>query len=81
MANIKSAAKRARQDVARRARNSSVLSGLKSGQRKLRAAIAAGKLDVAKSEYVKVSSALPVQKVGGRVYFASLASMILQEAT
>jgi small subunit ribosomal protein S20 len=58
MANIKSAAKRARQDVARRARNSSVLSGLKSGQRKLRAAIAAGKLDVAKSEYVKVSSAL-----------------------
>ena len=31
---------------------------LKSGQRKFRAAIAAGKLDVAKSEYVKVSSAL-----------------------
>ena len=58
MANIKSAAKRARQDVGRRARNSSVLSGLKSGQRKLRAAIAAGKLDVAKSEYVKVSSVL-----------------------
>jgi small subunit ribosomal protein S20 len=58
MANIKSAAKRARQGVARRTRNASVLSALKSGQKKLRAALAAGNLNEAKSEYVKVSAAL-----------------------
>lgn len=58
MANIKSVAKRARQGTVRRAHNSSVVSALKSGQRKLRAAIAAGKLDEAKSEFAKVSSAL-----------------------
>lgn len=58
MANIKSAAKRARQGEVRHARNSSVVSTLKSGQKKLRAAIEAGKLDEAKAEYLKVSSAL-----------------------
>jgi small subunit ribosomal protein S20 len=58
MANIKSAAKRARQSIARRARNTSVVSALKSGQKKLRAALAAGKLDEAKSEFAKVSAAL-----------------------
>ncbi|HEY5705269.1 MAG TPA: 30S ribosomal protein S20 [Terrimicrobiaceae bacterium] len=58
MANIKSAAKRARQGVARRTRNASVLSALKSEQKKLRAAVAAGKLDEARAKYVKVSSAL-----------------------
>ncbi len=58
MANIKSAAKRARQGEVRRARNISVVNSLKSGQKKLRAALAAGKLDEAKAEYVKVSSAL-----------------------
>jgi small subunit ribosomal protein S20 len=58
MANIKSAAKRARQGVVRRAHNASVLSALKSGQKKFRTALAAGKLDDAKSEYVKISSAL-----------------------
>ena len=58
MANIKSAAKRARQGVARRAHNTSVTSALKSGQKRLRAAVAAGKLDEAKSEYAKVSAAL-----------------------
>ncbi|MFZ0710012.1 MAG: 30S ribosomal protein S20 [Terrimicrobiaceae bacterium] len=58
MANIKSAAKRARQGAALRTSNASVLSALKSGQKKLRAALAAGKPDEAKSEYVKVSSAL-----------------------
>lgn len=58
MANIKSVAKRARQSVKRHARNASVISELKSTQKKLRTAIAAGKLDEAKAEYVKVSSAL-----------------------
>lgn len=58
MANIKSAAKRARQGEIRHARNSSVTSALKSGQKKLRAALAAGNLDEAKAEFVKVSSAL-----------------------
>jgi small subunit ribosomal protein S20 len=58
MANIKSAAKRARQGAARRAHNTGVTSALKSGQKKLRAALAAGKLDEAKSEFAKVSAAL-----------------------
>ena len=58
MANIKSAAKRARQGAALRTRNASVLSALKSGQKKLRVALAAGKLDEAKAEYVKVSASL-----------------------
>jgi small subunit ribosomal protein S20 len=58
MANIKSAAKRARQGAALRTSNASVLSALKSVQKRLRAALAAGKVDEAKAEYVKVSSAL-----------------------
>ena len=58
MANIKSAAKRARQGVTRRARNASVITALKSGQKKVRAAVAAGKLDEAKSEFTSVSAAL-----------------------
>ena len=58
MANIKSSAKRGRQAVVRHARNSSVINNLKSGQKKLRATIAAGKLDEAKAEFSKVSAAL-----------------------
>ena len=58
MANTKSAAKRARQSTVRNARNASVVSALKNGQKKLRTAIAAGKVDEAKAEFVKVSSAL-----------------------
>lgn len=58
MANIKSSAKSARQDVKRRTRNSSIISSLKSGQKKFHAAVAAGKLDEAKAEFLKVSSAL-----------------------
>ncbi len=58
MANIKSVAKRARQATASRARNTSVVNALKSGQKKLRAAVAAGKLDEARSEFAKVSAAL-----------------------
>jgi small subunit ribosomal protein S20 len=58
MANIKSVAKRARQGTARRACNTSVVNALKSEQKKLRAAVAAGKLDEARSEFAKVSAAL-----------------------
>ena len=58
MANIKSAAKRARQDIPRHARNTSAISALKSGQKKVRAAVAAGKLDEAKSEFARLSAAL-----------------------
>jgi len=58
MANTKSAAKRALQSTVRNARNASVVSALKNGQKKLRTAIAAGKVDEAKAEFIKVSSAL-----------------------
>ena len=58
MANTKSASKRARQSTVRNARNTSIISALKNGQKKLRSAIAAGKVDEAKAEFVKVTSAL-----------------------
>ena len=58
MANIKSAAKRALQSEKRNVKNRSITTGLKSGQKKILAAVAAGKLDEAKAEYVKVTSAL-----------------------
>ena len=58
MANIKSAAKRARQGIARRARNTGVTSALKSGQKKVREAVTAGKLDEARSECARISAAL-----------------------
>ncbi len=58
MANIKSAAKRARQAVVRTARNSSVLSGLKTEQKKFRKAIAEGDLATAKAGYSSIVSAL-----------------------
>ena len=58
MANIKSAAKRARQTVKRTARNASVLTGLKTEQKKIRKAIASGDLETAKASYGRVASAL-----------------------
>ena len=58
MANIKSAAKRARRAMPCRARNTGVISALKSGQKKVREAITAGKLDEAKSEFARISAAL-----------------------
>jgi small subunit ribosomal protein S20 len=58
MANTKSAAKRARQGGARRLHNASATSALKSGQKRLRAALAAGKLDEAKAEYSKALATL-----------------------
>lgn len=58
MANIKSAAKRALQSETRRARNSSVVSSLKSSQKKVREALAGGNKDAARAEFVAFSSAL-----------------------
>jgi small subunit ribosomal protein S20 len=58
MANIKSAAKRARQAVVRTARNSSVISGLKTEQKKFRKAIAEGNLEAAKTGSSSLLSAL-----------------------
>lgn len=58
MANIKSAAKRARQSERLHKRNSSVISALKSGQKKLQSALSAGKLDEAQAQYRVVSAAL-----------------------
>jgi small subunit ribosomal protein S20 len=58
MANIKSSAKRARQAEVRHARNSSVLTELKTSQRKLRTAIAEGKLADAKTQLAAFSSSL-----------------------
>lgn len=68
MANIKSAAKRARQSERLHLRNSSVISALKSGQKKVRASIAAGNLDEAKAESQKVSSALDKAAKRGMIH-------------
>jgi len=58
MANTKSAAKSARQNVRRSERNASELASLKTGQKKLNKVLADGKADEAKAEFVKFSSAL-----------------------
>ncbi|MGH8045700.1 MAG: 30S ribosomal protein S20 [Chthoniobacterales bacterium] len=58
MANIKSAAKRARQAVKRTSRNSSTLSAIKTEQKKLRKAITAGDAAATKTGYSRVASAL-----------------------
>jgi small subunit ribosomal protein S20 len=58
MANTKSAAKRARQSVRRASRNSSVLTGLKTEQKKFRKAVSEGNLEAAKAEFGKAVSAL-----------------------
>ncbi len=58
MANIKSAAKRAKQAVVRTARNSSIISGLKTEQKKFRKAIADGDLATVKAGYSSLVSTL-----------------------
>jgi small subunit ribosomal protein S20 len=58
MANTKSAAKSARQSLRRRVRNTSVLTSLKSEQKKLRKTLAEGKTDVAKASFAGFSSSL-----------------------
>jgi small subunit ribosomal protein S20 len=58
MANTKSAAKSARQSVKRNARNTSILTSLKTGQKKFRALVSEGKIDEAKGELSGVVSKL-----------------------
>jgi len=58
MANTKSAAKSARQDVGRRERNTGVLTALKTEQKKFRKALADGNADSAKAGFVALTSAL-----------------------
>lgn len=58
MANTKSAAKSARKSVRRRELNAGVITGLKTEQKKFRTALAEGKTDAAKAEFVKLTSAL-----------------------
>ena len=58
MANTKCAAKSARQSVRRRVINAGVITGLKTEQKKFRAALAEGKPEVAREEFVKLTSAL-----------------------
>jgi small subunit ribosomal protein S20 len=58
MANIRSAAKRAKQTATRTTRNKSVLTGLKSQQKKLAAAVASGDKAKALVELTLLSSQL-----------------------
>jgi small subunit ribosomal protein S20 len=58
MANTKSAAKRARQTVHRTARNKSVRTGIRTQQKKFRAALLAGDKDKALAEYNVLASRL-----------------------
>jgi small subunit ribosomal protein S20 len=58
MANTRSAAKRARQTSARTLQNKSVLTGIKSQQKRLNAAIAAGDKSKIEAELAVLSSRL-----------------------
>jgi small subunit ribosomal protein S20 len=58
MANTKSAEKSARQSLQRNARNVSVITAIKTRQKKFRATIASGNAEGAKTEFDELSSAL-----------------------
>ena len=68
MANTKSAAKRARQSVSRTERNRKVKVSVKAELKSIRAAIAGGKKDEAKSLLPKVSKVLDRAAKAGRVH-------------
>jgi small subunit ribosomal protein S20 len=68
MANIKSAAKRARQAVKRANRNSSILSGLKTEQKKFRQAVATGDLKTAQAGYSRLVSTLDKAAKRGAIH-------------
>ena len=68
MANIKSAAKRARQTVVRTEQNRSALSAIKTYTKILNAAISAGKKDEAKTGLSVLASALDKAVKTGRVH-------------
>jgi len=58
MANTKSAAKSARQSASKRELNAGVITGLKTETKKFRKALVEGNADVAKAEFVKLTSDL-----------------------
>jgi len=58
MANTKSAAKSARTSLVRRDRNASVITALKTEQKKLLKALSDGQADAAKESFVRLTSAL-----------------------
>ncbi|MEX2027366.1 MAG: 30S ribosomal protein S20 [Pirellulaceae bacterium] len=58
MPNTKSAKKRQRQSEERRLRNKSTKTNLRTRIRKIREAVAAGKLDVAETEFVAITRRL-----------------------
>ncbi|MEI6349900.1 MAG: 30S ribosomal protein S20 [Verrucomicrobiota bacterium] len=68
MANIKSAAKRARQTVVRTEQNRAALSAIKTYTKALTAAITAGKKDESKAGLQGLSSALDKAVKSGRVH-------------
>jgi len=68
MANIKSAAKRARQTIVRTEQNSAALSAIKTHTKILNEAITAGKKDEAKAGLSVLASALDKAVKTGRVH-------------
>ncbi len=68
MANIKSAAKRARQTIVRTAQNRAALSAIKTYTKALSTAITAGKKEEASSAYIVLVSALDKAAKTGRVH-------------
>jgi small subunit ribosomal protein S20 len=68
MANIKSAAKRARQTIVRTEQNRAALSAIKTYTKALSAAIAAGKKDEANAGLQTLASALDKAVKTGRVH-------------
>ncbi|MFY8216658.1 MAG: 30S ribosomal protein S20 [Chthoniobacterales bacterium] len=58
MANTKSAIKSARQSIKRNAANKSIITTLKSGQKRFRGLVAEGNLEAAKTEFVSIVSKL-----------------------
>jgi small subunit ribosomal protein S20 len=68
MANTKSAAKRARQTIVRTQRNRAIVSGVKNQQKRVRAAIAGGKKDVALAESIKLASVLDKAAKRGAIH-------------
>ena len=68
MANIKSQIKRNRQNEARRARNKSVRSALKTRMRRLDEAVASGDTDAAATEYRATARALDKAAAKGIIH-------------
>lgn len=58
MANTKSAIKSARQSIKRNAANKSIITALKSGQKKFRSLVSEGNLEAAKVEFGSIVSKL-----------------------